>query len=105
MKIKKYNELVENDTLIIEKLVEEIELKHGNVSDLDKISNLPQYRKIVEKGEISIPVLIKKLDEQSCMFWIQALREISGEFLDKGIGKTDNIRNVWKKWSIENGYK
>jgi hypothetical protein len=38
------------------------------------------------------------------IFWFNALRKITGEYPDKGKLGLDQMREIWKKWSIENGY-
>jgi len=105
MELKKYNEFVDNDRVILEKFIEDVEIKCGNMSDLDKISKHPSYIKIIENGRESIPVLLKKLNDQTCMFWIEALRKITGENPDKDYIKTQDIKKSWLKWGMQNGYK
>lgn len=105
MEINKFNEFVDNDDVYIENIINNIEVNFGNCSDLDVISNSEMYKKLIEKGNISIPFLLEKLDDQTCMFWINALRIISGDNPDKNYIKTSDIRESWKKWAKENGYK
>jgi len=89
----------------IEKLIENVEIKCGNISDLNKISEHPSYIKIIAYGKKSIPFLLEKLNDQTCMFWVDALRKISGENPDENYIKTIDIKSSWIKWSIENNIK
>jgi hypothetical protein len=104
MELKKYNEFVDNN-IIISKFIEDVEIKCGNMSDLNKISENLSYKKIIENGKMSIPFLLEKLNDQTCMFWIDALRKITGEYPDKNYIKTKDIKQAWLDWGTKNGYK
>jgi len=107
MKIKKFNEFMEYDIIIdtnIEKLINDVEKDCGNVSELSVIHNHPSYLKIIKNGKSSIPQLLEKLDDNTSMFWIEALHEISGETPDAHYTKTKDIKESWKKWAILNGF-
>lgn len=103
MGINKFNEFVNNDNLVIEKLITDLENEKGNCSMLEKIYSHPSYTKVIEYGKKSIPLLLNRIDDS--MFWFEALRIITGEYPDKESIKSIDIRNSWKKWAIENGYK
>ena len=103
MEINKFNEFVNNDNLVIEKLIDDLENQKGNCSVLEKIYSHPSYIKIIEYGEKSIPLLLNRIGES--MFWFEALRRITGDEPDKESIKSIDIMNSWKKWGIENGYK
>lgn len=102
MEINKFNEFVNNDIIHIEKLIDDLIIEKGNCSILDIIYAHPSYSKIIEYGNIAIPVLLEKID--TSMFWFEALRQITGEEPDKESIKSVDIRNSWKKWAIDNGY-
>jgi len=107
MKIKKYNEFITNDTYInidVKNLIETIEKKRGNCSVLPKVWSLPEYKKIIENGTDSIPFLLEKLNDNTAMFWLQALTEITSEEVDKDALKSGDRINAWKTWGIKNGY-
>jgi len=103
MEINKFNEFVSTDTLMIEKLIDDLENEKANCSMLEKVYSHPSYEKVIEYGEISIQLLLNRIDES--MFWFNALRIITGDEPDKELVKSVDIRNSWKKWAIENGYK
>jgi len=96
MKIKKYNEFVDNDIYIdIENLIKNIEKDYPNVSELYFIHNHPLYDKIIKNGKDSISYLIEKLDDNSCMYWINALEKITNK---EFVGKFDELKEQWKNW-------
>lgn len=103
MEINKFNEFVDNDKFIIEKLINDLDIEKGNCSMLEVIYANPSYSKIIEYGKNAIPILLKKID--TSMFWFEALRRITGDEPDNGLIKSADIRNSWKKWAIDNGYK
>lgn len=105
MELKKYNEFVNNELIIIKNFIEDVEIKCGNLSDLDEVAKHPSYKKIIENGKKSIPLLLEKLNDQTCMFWINALQKITGENPDKNYIKTKDIKKSWLNWGIQNGYK
>jgi hypothetical protein len=104
MELKKYNEFINNELIIIKSFIDDVEIKCGNLSDLDEVAKHPSYKKIIENGKKSIPLLLEKINDQTGMFWFNALRKITGEYPDKGKLGLDQMREIWKKWSIENGY-
>jgi len=104
MEIDKFNEFVDNDDFIIEKLIENVETDCGNCSELSIVYNHPSYIKIIEKGKKSIPFLLESVDGDFRAFWFNSLRIITGDDPDKDFIKTEDIRNSWKNWGVENGY-
>jgi hypothetical protein len=105
MKIKKYNEFMNNDIYIdvdVEKLMEEVEQDCGNKSDLNVIAEHKSYKEVVDNGVDSIPSIIKNID--NChVIWMRALNEITGKSV-YDIYKTSDMRKFWKKWALDNGY-
>lgn len=57
-KIRKYNEFVNNNDILIHKLIEEVE--HTNSSDPISISNTDSYKQIISLGDEVIPYLIER---------------------------------------------
>ena len=101
MEIQKFNEFY-NNNIDVEKLIIDVENYCANKSDLDVIAEHSSYKKIIKNGANSIYSLLEKIDNGH-VIWLRALSEIVGEKPDK-MSKTSDIRNFWKKWSIENGY-
>lgn len=113
MKVKKYNEFVDNDVYIsvdIKSSMEKVEHDCGNKSNLDDIVVHPSYKDVVQNGYESIPFIIEKINIDKCHpIWIRALNEITGEYpenvlYEKGIYKSSEVRKIWKKWALNNGY-
>ena len=108
MEIKKYNEYLDNSYSNIKLMIQKLESDCANKSDLDIISNHESYEKIVKNGRKSIPFILENID--NChVIWFRALNEITGQYpeeklYEKGIYDTSEIRKIWKKWLIENGY-
>lgn len=104
MEINKFNEFVDNDKFIIEKLIKDIEINCGNCSELSILYKYPSYIKIVEIGKKAIPFLLKEINGDFRAFWFQALRLITEEEPDKNFVKTEDIRKSWKNWGDSHGY-
>ena len=102
-KVKKYNEFLDTNVYIdIKKLIEEVNFECGNISDLNKIYSNSKYQKIIECGEKSIKFIF---DDFKTM-WIKALEDITNEKLyDDYSITTSEMKEIWKNWAIENGYK
>lgn len=108
-KINKFNEFVNQDEIIIKKLIEEAEAT--NKSDLYAIADRVPYKKVVEMGEYAIPFLLEKVINGSAL-WNIGLCRITGVDYDKyNINdlnfyhvNNDEVRDFWKKWASENGY-
>lgn len=83
-------------------MVENIKIEHDNTSNLEKVYETIEYKKIIENGEASISILLEKINEQNCMFWFKALSDITG--VKNDLEKTKDIRDFWNNWSKENGY-
>ena len=96
MKVEKFNEFLSNDNTELLKLIESAEMT--NLSDPVKISESENYRKVVNFGKLSLPILI----ERKSYIWNIALKEITGI---EPIGvKSSEIVNFWVNWGKENGY-
>ena len=94
--MKKFNELVNSNVVIIADLMEKAEMT--NLPDLESISQREPYKKIVKMGDKAIPFLLKDIS----IIWDKALTRITGV---ESIGHTsDEISEFWKKWGKENGY-
>jgi len=89
-----------NKEFIIKSLIEKVE--NNNFADRDKIYNLPEYRKIIEIGNMAIPILLKTLNENN--LWIEALSKITGVKTDDNLKLSSEINDFWKNWAKENGY-
>lgn len=104
-KVNKYNEFINNEQMLIIKLIEEAE--HTNSSNLEAISQREPYRKVVEFGEKVIPYLL----ERNIIMWNIALSELTGEKFEPYIDEvgfyhldSNEVKEFWKKWASENGY-
>lgn len=97
-KINKFNEFVDNDIVIINKLIEESE--NTNLPDLISISKRDSYRKVISYGKKVIPYLL----ERNIIIWDIALSELTGEGLSPLEYNTTERLNYWKKWKIDNEY-
>lgn len=97
-KINKFNEFVNNDELLIKKLIEDAE--NTNLPDLEMISKRESYINIINIGKNVIPHLLKRNN----IIWDRALCEITGNGLSSLDYNTTERLNYWKKWSAENGY-
>jgi len=89
-----------NDDIDIKTLMENVRKECGNKSDLYVIANHPSYKQIILNGKKSLPYLLEDLS----MIWIYALEEITGEKLNYISTDSEDIKNEWKKWAIQNGY-
>ena len=98
-KIRKFNEFINNNQLLIEDLIKKAE--HTNLSNLEAISKRESYVKLVEFGEEIIPYLL----ERNNIIWDIALSKITGCGLNPLDFNTSKRSEYWKKWAIENGYK
>lgn len=109
-KIRKYNEFVDNDEILIIKLIEEAECT--NKADLYRISETTSYKKVIEMGEFAIPFLLKRINEGPAAIWNIALSKITGVEYDKW--NVDNlnfyhvngseVKDFWKNWAEKNGF-
>ena len=68
-------------------------------SDLVKIANRPEYRKVVDLGYIAIPFILSKMS----IIWDLALKEITGVKLPDNLDTNQRVA-FWKKWAKENNY-
>ena len=105
-KVKKYNEFIDNVTLItFEKLASIVEKQCSVVSSNDTIINHPQYQEIIKMGDEIVPLLIKRLDKS--YMWLDALSIITNQHPvpESHKGKRNLMKEDWKKWGIDNGVK
>jgi len=98
LKIDKFNEFVDINNLLIQKLIEESE--NTNLPDLEMISNREPYRNVIKIGKAAIPYLLKRNN----IIWDRALSELTGEGLSPLDYNTNERMKYWQKWSKENGY-
>ena len=96
--MKKFNEFINNNELLIVNLIEDAE--NSNLPDLEMISKRESYRNIIKIGDSVIPYLLKRNN----IIWDRALYEITGEGLSSLDYSTSERLKYWKKWSTENGY-
>ena len=100
-KIDKFNEFVNNEELIIKKMIKEGEnTPSGN---LEEIAERQSYKDVVKLGKKVIPYLLERL-EVTGPIWDRALTEITNDGLNPLEYNTTERVEYWKKWSIKNGY-
>jgi hypothetical protein len=99
-KIIKYNEFINNDSLINDMCIE-VENKCGHMSDLDRVATHPIYKEIIKIGKPAIPILLQRM--RSSVYWFNALRSITNENIDQeNRGYIDLMREDWLKWAKDN---
>jgi hypothetical protein len=101
--IKKIQEFIEIDKKhLIESLIEKVENDCKYLSDTGKVYNHKSYKEIIKIGNYSIPFLLEKLNDNTAMFWIKAIEEISG--ISSVGNKSNDIIANWKKWAQDNEF-
>ena len=100
MKIKKFNEYVNNDKIIVENLMNDVQRQCGNMSDLERMSQSESYRNLVNYGKKAIPFLL----EETSPYWLAALNELTELNLDTTKYNHSKQWQIIKEWSKENGY-
>ena len=98
-KIRKYNEFINNDDILIHQLIEKVE--NTNSSDPISIADSDLYKQIISIGDNVIPYLI----ERNQYIWNIALKKITGVEPDIKLQKSSEIIEFWKNWGLENGYR
>jgi hypothetical protein len=78
---------------------------HPAYDQFNKAVIHPAYQKIIGMGEDIIPLLLKKLDDDSA-HWFWALESITGEnpVPEDERGKTNEMVKNWINWGKEKGY-
>jgi len=92
-KLSKYNEFIDNDVILIKKLIEESE--NTNLPDLVSISNREVYQKVISYGKKVIPYLL----ERNSIIWDIALSRITGDGLNPLKYNTSDRLKYWQKLS------
>jgi hypothetical protein len=72
--LKKFNEYVDNSSMLIEEL-NSIEMKYPNISELFFIHNDEQYLKIIKYGEKILPYIKEKLNDKYFMYCLMHLNK------------------------------
>lgn len=98
--MKKYNEFINNNDVLIKDLIKTVE--NNNFSDRHKIYELSEYKKIIEIGNFTIPILLETLNDNN--LWVEALSKITGVETDENLKLSSEVSDFWKKWGIDNGY-
>ena len=91
-----------NKEILIKELINDVEMNCRHLSDLNYISEYPNYKKIIEMDEYAIPFILQRIDNTA--IWFVALEKITGLTKEIRSSKINLIRESWKKWAKENGY-
>ena len=107
-KINKFNEFLNNEELIITKMIEEGEnTPSGN---LEEIAERQSYKDVVKLGKKVIPYLLERL-EVTGPVWDSALSQLTGKKYERYVDDigfyhldVNDMKIFWKNWAKENGY-
>ncbi len=77
----------------------------AHVSSPAKQTSHPAYLRIVSKGPMAIPLILRELEKKP-LFWFTALTAITGEqpVRESDYGDIRAMRDAWLRWGRERGY-
>lgn len=90
--MKKFNEFVDNDIIVIKKLIDESE--NTNLPDLKMISERDSYKKVISYGRKVIAYLL----ERDSIIWDIALSKITGDGLNSLEYSTSDRLDYWNNY-------